>query len=81
MGNRHVLFPACTEGKKDEEAEVTERITIFVFFLTKEGTGSDSFQAGFRPPARPIGHGRCNEKGAAGIPRQPITLRAVGYRR
>ena len=26
VGNRHVLFPACTEGKKDEEAEVTERI-------------------------------------------------------
>ena len=30
MGNRHVLFPACTEGKKDEEAKVTECITVLL---------------------------------------------------
>ncbi len=43
VGNRHVLFPACTEGKEDEEAKVTEGVTVFVFFLTEEGVGSDSF--------------------------------------
>ena len=43
MGNRHVLFPACTEGKEDEEAKVTEGVTVFMFFLTEEGAGSDSF--------------------------------------
>ena len=30
VGNRHVLFPACTEGKKDEEAKVTECITVLL---------------------------------------------------
>jgi len=43
VGNRHVLFPASTEGEEDEEAKVTEGVTIFVFFLTEEGAGSDSF--------------------------------------
>ena len=38
-----MLFPACMEGKEDEEAKVTEGVTVFVFFLTEEGTGSDSF--------------------------------------
>ena len=38
-----VIGPACMEGKEDEEAKVTQGVTVFVFYLTKEGTGSNSF--------------------------------------
>ena len=42
-GNRHVLFPAGAEGKDDEEAKVAEGVGVLVFFLAKEGVGTNSF--------------------------------------
>ena len=42
-GNRHVLFPAGAEGKEDEEAKVAEGVGVLVFFLAKEGVGTNSF--------------------------------------
>ena len=42
-GVRHVVFPAGTEGKEDEEAEVTEGVTVFIFFLAKEGARTNTF--------------------------------------
>jgi len=46
-GGRHVLFPARSEGKKDEEAEVAEGVTVFIFFWTKECAGANSFDEEF----------------------------------
>ena len=49
MGGRHVLFPARSEGKKDEEAEVAEGVDVFIFFWTKECAGANSFDEEFEP--------------------------------
>jgi hypothetical protein len=46
-GGRHVLFPARSEGKKDEEAEVAEGVAVFVFFWTEECAGANSFDEEF----------------------------------
>ncbi len=41
------MFPARLEGKKDEEAEVVEGVTVFIFFWTKECAGVNSFDEEF----------------------------------
>ena len=41
------MFPACSEGKKDEEAEVAEGVTVFIFFWTKECVGANFFDEEF----------------------------------
>jgi hypothetical protein len=43
MGEGLVEFPAGTEGSKDEEAKVAEDVTVLVFFLAKEGAGTNVF--------------------------------------
>ena len=48
-GGGHVLFPARSEGEKDEEAEVAEGVAVFIFFWTKECAGSNSFNEEFEP--------------------------------
>ena len=47
-GGRHVLFPARSEGKKDEEAKVAEGVTVFIFLWTKECAGANSFDEEFK---------------------------------
>ncbi len=42
-GGRHVVFPARAEGKKDEEAEVAEGVTVLIFFWAEECVGANSF--------------------------------------
>jgi hypothetical protein len=39
----HVEFPAGAEGSEDEEAKVVEGVTVLVFFLAKEGVGTNAF--------------------------------------
>jgi hypothetical protein len=39
----HVEFPAGVEGSEDEEAKVAEGVTVLVFFLAKEGAGTNAF--------------------------------------
>ena len=41
------MFPARSEGKKDEEAEVAEGVAVFIFFWTKECAGANSFDEEF----------------------------------
>jgi len=41
------LFPARSEGKKDEEAEVAEGVAVFIFLWTKECAGANSFDDEF----------------------------------
>ncbi len=48
MGGRHVLFPARSEGKKDEEAKVAEGVTVLIFLWTKECAGANSFDEEFK---------------------------------
>ncbi len=42
-GGGHVEFPAGAEGSEDEDAMVAEGVTVLVFFLTKEGAGTNAF--------------------------------------
>ncbi len=42
-GGGHVEFSAGAEGSEDEEAKVAEGVTVLVFFLAKEGAGTNAF--------------------------------------
>ena len=42
------MFPARSEGKKDEEAEVAEGVDVFIFFWIKECVGANSFDVKFK---------------------------------
>jgi len=52
------LFPACSEGKKDEEAEVAEGVAVFIFFWTKECAGPNSFGEEFEAFVNGVDVGR-----------------------
>ncbi len=43
VGGMHVEFSAGAEGSEDEEAKVAEGVTVLVFFLAKEGAGTNAF--------------------------------------
>jgi hypothetical protein len=43
LGGKHVEFPAGVEGSEDEEAKMAEGVTVLVFFLAKEGAGTNAF--------------------------------------
>ncbi len=43
-GGGHVEFPAGGDGSEGEEANVVEGVTALIFFLAKEGAGTDAFE-------------------------------------
>ncbi len=57
-----MTFPAVAKGNKDEEASVTEGISVFIFFLTKQAnTFNEEFKAFTH--VVDVGCGDCEEQG------------------
>ena len=57
------MFPAVVMGNEDDEAKVKEGISVFIFFLIKEGVGANMFNEEFEAFIHvvDVGCGDCEE--------------------